>query len=309
MNDDENEDGGNGASDGRPGGGADDDGGKTGKRRPRSGRKTSAPKNSNPEQLILTEATPRATASPGANGTRSSFRKTPMPPSDDTGFGHPPKEHQYQPGQSGNPRGRPVGAKTRRFGLDGHKLYDALGAELGRPVKYKEDGEDRQMPAFQAIIRTMTTKAVKGSVEAGRMLLHFANDQEKYERRSNEKIVGGWAAYKADGNRRIEALGPDPSPDDLASIPLPHADHIDYDLATGQIVISGPMNAAERVALEMAVKERADIGMAMRLTDERIRTTRSARIRADMQEALRKMEDRVMYLNSVLGDEEDDAGT
>lgn len=309
MNDSDNEDGGNGASDGRPGGGADDDASKTGKRRPRSGRKTPAQKGSNPVELILTEATPRAEAGPGAKGAKTSSRRTQMPPSEDTGFGHPPKEHQFQQGQSGNPRGRPVGAKTRRIGLDGHRLYDSVGAELERSVKYTENGEVRHMTVLQAAVRMVATKAVKGSTEAAKIVVQLARDRDIYERRSNEKIVEGWAAYKADGNRRIDALGPDPSPDDLAGIPLPHADHIDYDLATGQIVISGPMNAAERDALEVAVKERADIGIAMRLTDERIRTTRSARIRADMQEARRKMEDRVRYLNSVLGDEEDTAGT
>lgn len=295
MSDDDNEGG--------------DDAGPAGKKAKRSGPKPPRRGKADPVRIILTEAGPREKASPDAKGAKTSFRQTQMPPSEDTGFGHPPKEHQFQQGQSGNPRGRPVGAKTRRIGLDGHRLYDSVGAELERSVKYTENGEVRHMTVLQAAVRMVATKAVKGSTEAARILVQLARDRDIYERRSNEKIVEGWAAYKADGNRRIEALGPDPSPDDLAGIPLPHADHINYDLATGQIVINGPMNADERDALQAAETERSDIEVAMRLTDERIRTTRSARIRADMQEARRKMEDRVRYLNSVLGDEEDTAGT
>jgi hypothetical protein len=40
----------------------------------------------------------------------------------DVGYGRPPIEHQFKPGQSGNPFGRPKGA--RRFTAD---LLDELG--------------------------------------------------------------------------------------------------------------------------------------------------------------------------------------
>ena len=34
------------------------------------------------------------------------------------GYGKPPKESRFQPGQSGNPRGRPRGAKNKRPALN-----------------------------------------------------------------------------------------------------------------------------------------------------------------------------------------------
>ena len=44
----------------------------------------------------------------------------------DVGYGRPPKASQFKPGQSGNPNGRPRGAKTRRFAGGGYLLQDTL---------------------------------------------------------------------------------------------------------------------------------------------------------------------------------------
>ena len=44
----------------------------------------------------------------------SSDRKPGRPHDYKVGYGKPPKEHRFKKGQSGNPRGRPKGAKSRK---------------------------------------------------------------------------------------------------------------------------------------------------------------------------------------------------
>ena len=41
-----------------------------------------------------------------------------MPSDDKTGYGNPPKHTQFKPGQSGNPAGRPKGAKNLKTDLE-----------------------------------------------------------------------------------------------------------------------------------------------------------------------------------------------
>ena len=58
----------------------------------------------------------------------------------DVGPGRPPLEHQWRPGQSGNPRGRPRGSKSlktliRELGLDLAPVIDKLDRDLKRATK------------------------------------------------------------------------------------------------------------------------------------------------------------------------------
>lgn len=69
----------------------------------------------------------------------------------EVGFGKPPKEHQFKPGQSGNPKGRP-GNKSAA-GVD-------VVAVLSEPVAIKENGEQREMQPFEAMARGLANKAL-----------------------------------------------------------------------------------------------------------------------------------------------------
>lgn len=73
------------------------------------------------------------------------------------GYGRPPKETRFKPGSSGNPRGRPKGARG---------LKTDLKAELSKKVTVNDGGKKRSMTKQQLFMNQLTTKAAKGNLRA-----------------------------------------------------------------------------------------------------------------------------------------------
>jgi hypothetical protein len=74
------------------------------------------------------------------------------------GYGRPPAEHQFRPGQSGNPTGRPKGARS--FKSD-------LRDELGEVVSISEDNNETiEVTKQRAIIKTLLRMAIAGDPRA-----------------------------------------------------------------------------------------------------------------------------------------------
>ena len=73
------------------------------------------------------------------------------------GYGKPPKNTRFRKGQSGNPRGRPKGARG---------LKADLRAELSEKVKVTEHGRTRHLTKQQVIVKTLAAKAIRGDTRA-----------------------------------------------------------------------------------------------------------------------------------------------
>ncbi len=73
------------------------------------------------------------------------------------GYGKPPKEHQFKPGVSGHPPGRPKG--TRNVKTDAK-------AVLAVPVKVNKDGKTKKVSSQYAIFLKLREKALKGDSRA-----------------------------------------------------------------------------------------------------------------------------------------------
>jgi hypothetical protein len=74
------------------------------------------------------------------------------------GYGRPPAEHQFRPGQSGNPSGRPKGA--RNFKSD-------LRDELGEVISISDDNNKTiEVTKQRAIIKTLLRMAIAGDPRA-----------------------------------------------------------------------------------------------------------------------------------------------
>ena len=75
----------------------------------------------------------------------------------DVGYGRPPIEHKFKPGQSGNPFGRPKGARRFTAGL-----LD----ELGEIVAVTSGDQKRAVTKQRAIVDVLVSKALKGDAHA-----------------------------------------------------------------------------------------------------------------------------------------------
>ncbi len=81
---------------------------------------------------------------------------------DDIGYKKPPKKHQFKPGQSGNKKGRPKGAKN---------LKTDLMEELGEMITIKEGGKPKKISKQRAVLKSLAVKAVQGDPRAANTLL------------------------------------------------------------------------------------------------------------------------------------------
>ena len=73
------------------------------------------------------------------------------------GYANPPIEHQFKPGQSGNPKGRSKGARDRR----------TVAREVANELHdVKIDGMPPRLSTLELVLLTLRDEAVKGNVAA-----------------------------------------------------------------------------------------------------------------------------------------------
>lgn len=72
---------------------------------------------------------------------------------DELGKGRPPLGNRFNPGQSGNPKGRPRGKRLQP------RPYDIV---LGQMVTLRENGEERRLRADEAFLLHLTAKGLAG---------------------------------------------------------------------------------------------------------------------------------------------------
>jgi Family of unknown function (DUF5681) len=84
---------------------------------------------------------------------------------DKVGYGRPPKHSRFQPGRSGNPKGRPKG--HRNFRTD---LMETLEAA----VRMKDKGVIRKLTTQQALLYRLREQALNGNGSAMNLLIQLA---------------------------------------------------------------------------------------------------------------------------------------
>lgn len=171
--------------------------------------------------------------------------ESPEPSDDNRGGGYcsPPLHSRWQKGTSGNPRGRPRKLKPLTFSQKLEPFRDLIFEEMERPIEIKEGGQRIEIETGRAILRSLAIGAMQGDLRKQRLALGYmsaAAQSSKADRAEDARFV---TFYKAKWDPIFSSavkLGK-PEPEQL-----PHPDHLIIDLATGNMVISGPLTLAEK---------------------------------------------------------------
>jgi len=100
-------------------------------------------------------------------------------PADDyeVGYRRPPKSHQFQPGRSGNPKGRPKGSRS---------LSTLVDEALSRTIKANIGGKTVLISQREAMVRQYVDKAMRGDLKAFAVLLKLDPKAKQAEAGPNE---------------------------------------------------------------------------------------------------------------------------
>lgn len=92
------------------------------------------------------------------------------PPLYDVGYGKPPQKGQFQPGKSGNPRGRPKGSKN---------LASVVLREARKPVRVNGPRGVRTVTKVEATVMQLANQAAQGDLAAQRQFLPLVRASEE----------------------------------------------------------------------------------------------------------------------------------
>ena len=105
----------------------------------------------------------------------------------EVGYGKPPLHTRFKKGQSGNPRGRPPGAKN---------LSTLLSEALNEPVTVSENGGRRKISKREAIMKQLVNRSAKGDWRAVKLLIDILQDIERRTEPQTEENSFGLADQK-----------------------------------------------------------------------------------------------------------------
>jgi hypothetical protein len=101
------------------------------------------------------------------------------------GYKQPPTHLQFQPGQSGNPNGRPKG--TRNFKSD-------LRDELSETISFREGNREVSISKQRALIKRLVASAIEGDARSIATLMSlcaraFGDDNDEQEQAPEDREI------------------------------------------------------------------------------------------------------------------------
>lgn len=124
------------------------------------------------------------------------------------GYGKPPKESQFKPGQSGNPRGRPKSVPS---------LKSVISSELRRHRTIVEDGKRLRLPTEIILIKRYIDLALKGHLKPLMMILEVIEKLREERNLSAEEMSPASIEEAREEFQRLRSM----SIEELTKMPWP----------------------------------------------------------------------------------------
>lgn len=163
----------------------------------------------------------------------------------EVGYGRPPAATRFRPGQSGNPRGRPRKSRLPDHfpKLNEERLKRVTLQEAYRKITIRDGDRTVDLTIAEAVIRSIGLNAAKGDKRSQKMFTELLRAVETENKALYDEYLQAMIEYKSAGEKEIERcrrIGIEPP--EL----LPHPDHIQIDMRTGEAVVRGPFTREEK---------------------------------------------------------------
>jgi hypothetical protein len=110
------------------------------------------------------------------------------------GYKNPPVHTRFQPGQSGNPSGRPKGSENLRT------IFQRI---LKEEVSLREGDQTRKISKAEAIMRHMVVGALKGDARSANAVFRIAEQVGEFEEAGSDitqikRVIVSWKDARSD---------------------------------------------------------------------------------------------------------------
>ena len=220
---------------------------------------------------------------------------------DEVGYGRPPKKSQFKKGQSGNPKGRPKKTQPKAPEIDFSRepMRRVLLKEAYRPVTLRDGDEFIEMPAIQAIFRSMGLSALKGEPAARKLIVEIVEKVEREEKESRQALFEETVTYKDKCEAETAycaAHGKEPPEF------FPRPEDIFINVVEGTAEVRGPWTKEDKKEWDRALKHRDDV---IKFRDETYGTFKRLRNRNRMKtfkDIIMRCQERFDLLNEKFPD-------
>lgn len=219
----------------------------------------------------------------------------------EVGYSKPPKHSRFKPGQSGNPGGRPRGAKNKKSALNEERLKTIILEEAYRMIKVNDGPNQVSVPMAQAVVRSLAHNAVKGNTTAQRLFAEMLASTEAANAKMMQELFESAIDYKQNWNaelKRREQLGID------APSPIPHPDDVVLNARTGTVHFKGPMTEEEKQTWDMLIQKRHECYEDIEEYQKDIAASDSEEYKLFLEDEIRHTKRIIKIIDSKIGKDE-----